>query len=233
MTAAATDLYIRHFPFWPELSPDEKALLAARTHPVRYRAGEPVQRQAGECVGVLFVKRGQLRAYTLSEDGREVTLYRLFPGDVGVMAATCALVAVTFRIIIDAEADTEALLTDAAAFRQLAAGNVHVRCFGYELAAGRLSEMLRQMQQVLFLSADRRLALFLRRESRRQGKLTLALTHERIARYMGSAREVVSRLLRQFAREGIVRPGRGAVTILDEARLDALAGPEESGGDAS
>ncbi len=227
MTTGATDLYIRHFPFWPELSPAEKSLLAACTRPVRYRAGELVQRQGGDCVGVLFVKSGQLRAYTLSEDGREVTLYRLFPGDVGVMAATCALVAVTFHIIIDAETDTEALLTDAGAFRRLAAGNVHVRCFGYELAAGRLSEMLRQMQQVLFLSADRRLALFLRRESRRQGSRTLRLTHEQIARYMGSAREVVSRLLKQFHREGIVKPGRGVVTILDETRLDALAGPED------
>ncbi len=225
--AEATDLYIRRFPFWPELSSEERALLAQRTRPVRYGAGESVQRERGDCVGVLFVKSGRLRAYTLSEDGREVTLYRLFPGDVGVMAATCALVAVTFRIFIDAEEDTEVLLTDAGAFQQLAAGNVHVRCFGYELAAGRLSEMLRQLQQVIFLSADRRLALFLRRESRRQGKETLRLTHEQIARYMGSAREVVSRLLKEFARTGIVKPGRGVVTILDGARLDQLAGPEE------
>lgn len=219
-----TDLFIRHFSFWPHLSGKERNLISTRTNPVHYDRGAQVHQGPLDCIGVMLIKKGQLRVYTMSEDGREVTLYRLFPDDVGILSASCALDAVTFDVYIDAEEDTDVLLTDAAAFRQLADANIYVRCYGYELAAQRLSDMLWKMQQVLFLSADRRLAIFLLEESEKEGSEEIHLTHEQIARFMGTAREVVSRLVKYFSQEGWIKTSRGCIRLVDRQALARRAG---------
>ena len=153
-----TDLFIRHFSFWPHLTEAQRAFLNDHTRPVRYGKGAAVQREMETCLGVLLVKSGQLRAYALSEDGRDVTLHRWGAEEVSIMTATCSLDAVTFHVFIDAVEETEALLTDAGAFRRLAEENVYVRCFGYERAATALSEMLRQFQRGCGFGKARRAA---------------------------------------------------------------------------
>ncbi len=220
----ATDLFIRHFSFWPHLKESEKQQLCSQTETMHYTRGQNIYAGNQDCIGVLLIKTGQLRVYTLSEDGRDITLYRLFPGDVGILSASCALRAITFEVFMAAEEDTEVLRTSSSLFEQLTAQNIYVKCFGYELAAARLSEMLWTMQQILFMSADRRLARFLLKEARQRESDELKLTHEQIARYMGSAREVVSRLLKYFAQEHIVQPARGSLRLLDKKKLEALAG---------
>ncbi|MBE6097892.1 MAG: Crp/Fnr family transcriptional regulator [Schwartzia succinivorans] len=223
MEKKATDLYIEKFSFWEHLSDEEREFLNDHTYPVKFAKGEMVRSGNDRCAGVMLVKKGRLRTYTMSSDGRDVTLYRIEEGDVGVMSASCALQSVTFHVLIEAEDDTEVLLTESDAFRRLADENVYVRCFGYEKASERLSEMLWKLQQVLFLSADQRLAIFLRDESGRLGTDELRITHEQIAKYMGSAREVVSRLLKYFSQEGIVEVRRGAIRIKDKNRLHQMA----------
>ena len=220
----ATDLFIRHFSFWPHLTETEKQQLCSRTEAVYYTEGQNIYDGKTDCIGVLLIKTGQLRVYTLSEDGRDITLYRLFPGDVGILSASCALRAVTFEVFMDAEEDTEVLRTSSTIFEQLTAQNIYVKCFGYELASARLSEMLWTMQQILFMSADRRLARFLLKEAAQRKSDELKLTHEQIARYMGSAREVVSRLLKYFTQEQIVQSSRGSLRLLDKKKLEELAG---------
>ena len=108
-------------------------------------------------------------------------------------------------------------------FRRLTEENVSIRCFLYEMAAERFSEVLWIMQQILFMGFDRRLALFLLEAGRREGP-QLRLTHEQIARDLGSAREVVTRMLRRFSQEGLVELGRGSVTVKDPEGLRRLAG---------
>ncbi|MCR5439878.1 MAG: Crp/Fnr family transcriptional regulator [Selenomonas sp.] len=220
----ATDLFIEHFSFWPHLSTQEKEIINAHSRIVHYKKGTQVHQGPLDCIGVLLVKHGQLRVYTMSEDGREVTLYRLFPNDVGILSASCVFDAVTFDVYIDAAEDTEVLLTDAVAFRKLADENIYVRCYGYEMASNRLSEMLWKMQQVLFLSADRRLAIFLLEESNKKNSREIHMTHEEIARFMGTAREVVSRLVKYFSQEGWVKTSRGCISLTDYDALKELAG---------
>lgn len=193
-----TDLFIRHFGFWPQLSDRERDLLNAHTHAVHYERGTQVHRGPFDCIGVLLIKKGQLRVYTLD--------------------------AVTFDVYIDAEEDTDVLLTDALAFRRLSMANIYVRCFAYELASKRLSDMLWKMQQVLFLSADRRFAIFLLEESEKRKSEVVRLTHEQMARYMGTAREVVTRLIKYFNQEGWTTSGRGYLRIEDREALRRLAG---------
>ena len=144
------------FPFWEQLTPEEQEFLCRTTRPVKYQKGERVHSPVENCVGILLLRTGQLRAYLLSEDGRDVTLYRLFPGEVCILSASCVLDSVNFDLYIDAEEDTEAYCIGAGTFRRLMQQNVHVRCFAYQMTAERFSDTMWTMQQILFMSQDRR-----------------------------------------------------------------------------
>ena len=223
LTDECKALLARYFTFWDELTPAERELFCDSTAPAHYEKGTSIRSESDDCVGLLLVKSGQLRVYLLSDEGRDVTLYRLFPGDICVFSASCVLDAITFDVFIDAEEDTDLLVINSAVFHALADENVYVRCFGYELATKRFSEAMWAMQQILFMGVDRRLAIFLTKELKKTGGDTVRLTHEQIARYMGSAREVVSRMLKYFESESIVKLSRGDIQIIDKAKLQALA----------
>lgn len=211
------------FPFWDELTAGEQEMLCRSTRPVKYQKGERVHSPVENCVGILLLRSGQLRAYLLSEDGRDVTLYRLFKGEVCILSASCVMDSLNFDLYIDAEEDTECYCIGAGMFRRLMQENVYVRCYAYQMAAERFSDTMWTMQQILFMSADRRLAIFLTDELAKTGGNELRMTHDQIARYMGSAREVVSRLLKYFAQEGLVSLSRGGLTVLDKPRLQKIA----------
>lgn len=217
-----SSLFRQYFPFWENLDQSEKQLLLENTFPAHYTKGSSVHGGSNDCIGVLIVKKGHLRTYMLSEEGRDVTLYRLFQGDVCILSASCVLDAITFDVFINAEEDTDILLIHHVVFRQLAEKNIYVKCFGYELAASRFSDVMWTMQQVLFMGADKRLAIFLWDEMVKSGSNSIRLTHEQIARYMGSAREVVSRMLKYFVSEGIVKLSRGEIRIVDKDKLNRL-----------
>lgn len=225
MCETYTDLFSQHFSFWEHLSETEQQSLCNHTNVTSFSKGSTIHSPGEECIGILLVKKGHLRVYMLSEDGRDITLYRLFPGDVCILSASCVLEAITFDVLIDAEEDTDVLQISAAAFRQLAEQNIYVKAFGYELTTDRFSDVMWAMQQILFMSADRRLAIFLLDEMTKTGNNEIRLTHEQIARYMGSAREVVSRMLKYFAQEGIVILFRGGLQIIDKEKLKKLALP--------
>lgn len=208
--------------FWSRLTQQEQQFLCAHTVPVRYARGQILHNGGAECTGVLLVQKGQLRTYILSDEGREITLYRLGTGEICILSASCVLDAITFDVVIAAEEDTEVLLLNQAAFKKLTEENIYARCFGYELSTTRFSEVMWTLQQILFWGVDQRLALFLWQERQKLQQDTLQLTQEQIARDIGSAREVVSRMLKYFAREGIVQLSRGGIQILDAGKLQAL-----------
>ena len=198
--------------------------------PGALRQRRPGAQPAGKLCGHPFAaqRAGSLlglykTTVVLSEDGRDVTLYRLFGGEVCILSASCVMDAVNIDLYIDAEEDTEALCISAGIFRQLMQENVYVRCYAYQMTAERFSDTMWTMQQILFMSADRRLAIFLTDELAKTGGADLRMTHDQMAKYMGSAREVVSRMLKYFAQEGWVRLYRGGVQVLDKQKLQALA----------
>lgn len=211
-----------HLSFWDHLSEEEKDTLCAGTKPVHYKKEENVHSGSNDCVGVVMVRSGQLRTYMLSEDGREVTLYRLDPGDICVLSASCVLETITFDVFVDADVDTDIYLLGSAVFHRLSDENIYVRCAAHELATTRFSQVMWAMQQILFMKVDQRLAIFLWDESTKTNSNVLKLTHEQVARYMGSAREVVTRMLKYFAEEGIVTLSRGTITIIDRDKLRKL-----------
>ena len=216
------ETYLKQCAFWEHLDEKQKQQLCENTFPAHYPKGTTVHGGNADCIGVLLVKQGQLRTYMLSEEGRDVTLYRLFPGDTCILSASCVLDAITFDVFIDAEEDTDVLLINSSVFHQIAEENIYVKCFGYELATTRFSDVMWAMQQILFMGADKRLAIFLWDEIAKTGSDSIKMTHEQIARYMGSAREVVSRMLKYFAGEGIVALSRGEIRIVDKEKLQKL-----------
>ena len=209
------------FSFWDRLTAGEQELLTSSSTFVHYPKGAPIHRSDERCAGLLLVRSGQIRAYILSEDGREVTLYRLFQGDTCVLSASCVLNEVAFDVMIDAVEDTEAVLIPIGSFHQLMETNVYVELYSYKMATERFSDVMWSIQQILFMGVDRRLAIFLWDEMVKNGKDTISYTHDQMARYIGSAREVVSRMLKYFSQEGIVSQSRGSIRILDREKLRA------------
>jgi CRP/FNR family transcriptional regulator len=159
----------------------------------------------------------------LSEDGKEITLYRLFPGDICMLSASCVLRSITFDVFVDAEEDSVCYVISGNAFAEIAGRNLYVENYALDTAVGRFSDVMWVMQQILFMSFDKRLAIFLWDEASKTGDDTIRLTHEQIAKYVGSAREVVSRMLKYFASEGIVELSRGGIKIINRQKLRELA----------
>ena len=208
---------------WPHLTEEQRGRLMAGVDAVRYQKGMHIHAGGDDCVGLLILRSGMIRTYLLSEEGREVTLYRQGAGDVSILSASCVMPAITFDVQIDAEDDTEVLLIHAGVLAQLVAESVYVERFLYQLAAVCFSNAMWAMQQILFFSFDKRLALFLLGEMEKSKDDVIRITHEQTSRYMGSAREVVSRMLKYFAEEGLVELSRGGIQVLDRKQLQKLA----------
>ncbi len=210
------------FPFWDRITEEQKTNLLRSTQKISFERGTNIH-NGGECTGIILVKSGSLRVYMLSEDGKEVTLYRLFAGDISILSASCVLNSITFDVFIDAEENSECVIVGGCAFAELCECSHEAQVFALESALVCFSDVMWVMQQILFMSLDKRLAIFLLDELAKQGGDTVKLTHEQIAKYMGSAREVVSRMVKYFATEGIVESSRGGIRILNKSRLRAIA----------
>ena len=220
MDKNACPIFFRqYFPFWDKLTPAQQDTLCSATHAFSYAKGENVHGTGG-CTGVIVIETGCLRGYLLSEEGREVTLFRAYPGEVIILSAPCALKqeGISFDLMIDAEEDSSLLIVEGNSYARVSSENIYAETFTLRQTAARLSDAVWVMQQILFMRFDRRLAAFLLEESARQGT-RLSLTHDQIARYMGTAREVVTRMLRYFTAEKIIRQGRGVIELTDVEKL--------------
>ncbi len=216
------DFLQKSLPFWDRLSAFQKELLSREARINRFAQGQTIHSSENECAGVLLIKNGFLRTYIISDEGREITLYRLDPGDICILSASCVLQSICFDVFVDAETDCEIIRIGSPLFSRLSSENVYVELFSYQLAAERFSDVMWTLQQILFISFDKRLASYLLEEAARSGSPLIRTTHERIARNMGSAREVVSRMLNYFSKEGLVSLSRGGIIIKDPKRLRSL-----------
>ncbi len=224
MDATETALVLAtHFSVWDRLTKEQQEGIVSYTTLMRYQKGTCIHNGENDCKGMLIVKKGMLRTYMLSESGKEITLYRLNEGDMCILSASCVLSAITFDVQIDAEEDSEVLLVSSLYFQTLVEHNIYVECFAYKLATDRFSDVMWAMQQILFMSMDKRLAVFLWDEVSKTADDTVHLTHEQVARDVGSAREVVSRMLKYFTTEGIVELSRGGIKVIDKKKLRKLA----------
>lgn len=212
-----------YFTIWDKLTADQQRWVSDSIQHRTIRKGTVVHNGSLDCAGLLLIESGQLRAYMLSDEGREITLYRLFDMDICLFSASCIMRSVQFEIIIQAEKDTKLWVIPPQVYKKLMEESAPVANYTNELMASRFSEVMWLVEQIMWKSLDKRLAAFLLEESAIEGTPTLKLTHEMIANHLGSHREVITRMLRYFQSEGMVRLSRGTVTLTDEDKLQALS----------
>ena len=212
-----------YFPIWNKLNPRQQEQIRAISDYQKIKSGTILHDGSPDCLGMLLVKSGQLRAYILSEEGREVTICRFFEMDICLFSASCVMPNMQFNIFIEAEKDSEIWIIPACLYKNLMDESLPVAQYSHDLITNHFSEVMWLMEQIMWKSFDKRLAAFLLEESSVEGTDSLKITHEKIANHMGTAREVVTRMLRYFQSEGMVRLTRGTVDILQRGKLEQLS----------
>jgi len=212
------------FPFWKKLDMEEQSHIMSVCEPMKAKKGEILHDGSRDCLGLLLVRSGQLRVYILSPDGREITLYRLVDRDICLFSASCVMPSIQFNVVVEAEKDCELLVLPSCLFKDLMQSSLEVSKYANELISSRFSEVMWLVEQIMWKSFDKRLASFLLDEAALEGSLSLKITHEKIGNHLGTAREVVTRMLRYFQNEGMVNLTRGTVEICSEKKLIELCG---------
>ncbi|MBQ2834410.1 MAG: Crp/Fnr family transcriptional regulator [Clostridia bacterium] len=211
-------------PIWNKLTADQQEHILSVSEYRRVRAGTILHDGSPECMGLILVSSGQLRAYMLSEEGREVTICRFFERDICLFSASCVMPNMQFDIFISAEKDCELWIIPACLYKNLMNESLPVASYSCDLISHHFSELMWLMEQIMWKKFDERLAKFLLEESALENTPSLTITHDKIANHMGTAREVVTRMLRYFQNEGMVRLTRGSVEITDVKKLALLQG---------
>ena len=215
--------FTEYFPIWDKMTRDHQNRIAQVIDFQKIKKGTIIHDGSPDCLGMLLVKSGQLRAYLLNEEGREITICRFFEMDICLFTAACVMPNMQFDIFIEAEKDTEIWIIPACLYKNLMDESLVVANYAHNLITNHFSELMWLMEQIMWRSFDKRLAKFLLEESVLEESDSLKITHEKIANHMGTAREVVTRMLRYFQSEDMIRLTRGTVDIKDRKRLEKLA----------
>ena len=215
--------YASYLPVWDKLTEAQQQRIGQVISHHNVKKGTTIHDSSADCLGLVLIKTGQLRTYILSEDGREVTISRLFDYDVCLLSASCVMPDMQMNVMIEAEKDTEFWSIPACLFKELMTESVAVAVFANNLISSHFSELMWLMEQIMWKSFDKRLAAFLLEESRLEETAVLKITHEKIAAHLGTAREVVTRMLRYFQSENLVKLTRGTIEITDPEKLEDMA----------
>ncbi len=208
--------------FWDKLPSLEQNKIIENTKNISFSKGDNIYSPTKKCLGITLIKKGELRVYMLSKEGKEVTLYRLKDNDICMLTSSCILEEITFDIYIDCEKNTEALILNSLGFYDLISKNVYIENFILKYTIDKFSKVMWSIEQILFMKFDIRLAIFLLDECNTLKTDEIKITHEQIAKYVGSAREVVSRMLKYFEQENIVKLARGTIKIINKEKLKKL-----------
>ncbi len=212
-----------YFPIWNKLSEDHRQRLVSTVLLKKVEKGTVIHNATMDCTSLFLVKSGQLRAYMLSEEGREITLYRLFDRDMCLFSASCLMRSIQFEITIEAEKDCELWVIPVRTYQIMMEESAPLSNYTNEIMASRFTDVMWLIEQIMWKSLDKRLASFLIEESAIENSKILQITHENIANHLGSHREVITRMLKYFQNEGMVSLSRGAVEITDMEKLAGLS----------
>lgn len=211
-----------YFPVWNQLNSEQQRHIRDSVITRQVEKGTILHNGNMDCTGLLLIQSGQLRAYILSDEGREITIYRLFDRDMCLFSASCMMRSIQFEVTIEAEKDTRLWVIPSEVYKRVMEESAPVANYTNELMASRFSDVMWLMEQIMWKSLDKRVAAFLLEEASIEETNQLKITHEIIANHLGSHREVITRMLRYFQSEGMVKLSRGTVTLTDEAKLRQL-----------
>ena len=206
------------FPFLAQSSAEMQAQFWASAMMVHLSEGQFICLEGNQCTHLALVLSGRARVYKLGESGREITLYRIEPSESCILTASCILSNITFPAFAVAESDIEAVLIPSALLQQWMGQYEAWRNYVFQLLSERLGAIIAVIEEVAFRRVDSRLAEYLLHLQETTGNL-IEKTHQEIAVDLGTSREVVSRILKDFEREGALTLARGHLTIAQPALL--------------
>lgn len=192
---------------------------------MRVPSGEVAFRKGDACRNFILVLAGCVRVQLSTEGGREVTLYRVRPGDTCALTTSCLVGKEDYPAEAVVEEDITALMIPDSEFRQALLDSEPFRLFVFRGFSGRLCAIVSRMEMVTLRTIDERLAAHL---LKRDVDVLSNVTHKGLASEIGTAREVVSRKLRSFESDGLIKSSRGRIEILDREKLAALVARPES-----
>lgn len=213
----------RALSFFDALSSDDKHKVETQLYKRSFEKGAVMHRGRSDCAGLFIIRSGYARAYLVSDEGKEITLFRVTEGECCMFTAGCILENINFDVVVEAGSDMmEAFILPSKLYSELSSSYVTVSDFTNELMARRFSDVMWVMEQIVFMSFDKRLATFLLEQAEVDGTDKLRITHEQIAQHIGTAREVVSRMLKYFVTEGLVSLSRGVIELTEKDKLKRL-----------
>lgn len=213
---------IRSFPFLKELPEEERQTLLESLSEVRHEGGKVLVEDGTVCENFYFVLEGTIRVYKLTAEGRELTLYRIGKGEACLLTLGCIMGDVSFNAVAQVERRTRLLSMPSYLFRDMIRKSPTFQHFIFRKTLTALTEVMALTEEVTFHSVNTRVADQLLKRRSRQDSPTIAVTHEALAAELGTAREVVSRMLKEFEKKGWVKLQRGRITLLDEGSLQEL-----------
>lgn len=214
--------YLTYLPVFDKLTKSQQDTLTSSSFVRKFSKGELLHNGSQNCTGLILVLSGQLRAFTISDDGREITLYRLFERDICLFSASCIMDSIQFDITVTAEKDTEVLVIPAEVYKSIMNVSAPLANYTNEVMASRFSDVMWLIDQIMWKSFDKRLADFLLNEMSIEGNSTLKITHETIGNHLGNLREVVTRMLKYFVNEDLISLSRGTIEIKDKSGLERI-----------
>jgi CRP/FNR family transcriptional regulator len=222
LDALSLERLYRNFPFLRACTPALRGALETRSVPTRLHRGETICRQGTTCGQLALLLSGNARVFKLGESGREITLYRVAPGESCVLTASCILSRRPFPAFAVCESPVEAILVSGSDLVGWIASSPPWRDYVFGLIASRLGDVISLIEEVAFRRVDRRLAGYLVQRAE-ESALQLRATHQQIAYDLGTSREVISRILKDFEALGLVRTTRGSILVLDVGGLEGKA----------
>lgn len=216
--------YLTYLPVFDKLTKSQQDALTSSAFVRKFSKGDLLHNGSQNCTGLILILSGQIRAFTISDDGREITMYRLFERDICLFSASCIMNSIQFDITVTAEKETEVLVIPSEVYKSIMDVSAPLANYTNEVMASRFSDVMWLIDQIMWKGFDRRLADFLLNEANIEDSNTLKITHEEIGNHLGNPREVVTRMLKYFVGEGAVKLSRGTVEIIDEDILAKIAG---------
>lgn len=214
---------LKKFPFLEQL-PNEKLELIKKSGNERTaKAGEIMLEYGQTCGTVPLVLQGNLRVYKIGESGREITMFRAYPGDTCLVNIACQFENSPLDVQVEAEEDSTLLIIPERIYKQVLENEIVWKDFIIQSLYKRMSETTSVLEQVTFSSIDVRLAKLLLQKRNGEDNMLYA-THEQLASDLGTAREVVSRLVSELKQKQVIRTGRGKIEIINVNAMTKLAG---------
>lgn len=212
-----------YFPFVKDFTKEEMAEFTENISIRKFKKGEQIHQGEEGCTGVMAICKGRTRTYIFSSKGKEITLFRLLPQDSCILSASCMMNNIVFDIQVAAEEESLLVVIPPEYFEELARRHPSVEKFRTDIISMRFSEVMWLVEQILFRRMDQRIAGFLTEMSNITESDVITLSHQEIADNLGTAREVVSRILKYLESDGLIEVSRKEIKILSLQGLEDMA----------